>query len=72
MSPIDSEIRDLNWRKARRSAGNGACVEVAVANPRVLVRDSKDQDGPALHYPGSAWQDFLSEVKKSKLDLGLR
>jgi Domain of unknown function (DUF397) len=72
MSPIDFEIHDLNWRKARRSAGNGACVEVAAANPRVLVRDSKDQDGPILHYQGSAWRDFLSGVKKSQLDPGLR
>jgi len=68
MSPIGFEIRDLNWRTARRSAGNGACVEVAAANLRVLVRDSKDQSGPVVQYPGNAWQAFLAAAKKGHLD----
>jgi hypothetical protein len=68
MPPIDFEIRDLNWRIARRSAGNGACIEVAAKNLRVLVRDSKDQDGPVIQYPGSAWQAFLANAKAGCLD----
>ena len=72
MSPIGLELRDLNWRTARRSAGNGACVEVAAANLHVLVRDSKDQDGPVMQYPGHSWKAFLSEAKKGHLDLGFR
>jgi hypothetical protein len=69
MSPIGLELRDLNWRTARRSAGNGACVEVAVANLHVLVRDSKDQDGPVMQYSGKAWQAFLAKAQKGHLDL---
>jgi hypothetical protein len=42
----------LQWRKARRSVGNGACVEVARADGRVLVRDSRNQDGPVVPYAG--------------------
>jgi hypothetical protein len=72
MSPIGLELRDLNWRTARRSAGNGACVEVAAANLHVLVRDSKDQDGPVMQYPGHSWKAFLSDAKKGHLDLGFR
>ena len=67
MSSISVEIRDLSWRTARRSAGNGACVEVAATNLRVLVRDSKDQSGPVMQYPGSAWQAFLADTKKGHL-----
>jgi hypothetical protein len=70
MSPIGLELRDLNWRTARRSAGNGACVEVAAANLRVLVRDSKDQDGPVVQYSGDAWRAFLANAQKGHLDLG--
>ena len=70
MSPIGVEARDLGWRTARRSAGNGACVEVATADLRVLVRDSKDQNGPVVQYPGSAWQAFLADAKKGHLDPG--
>ena len=72
MSPIGLELRDLNWRTARRSAANGACVEVAAANLHVLVRDSKDQDGLVMQYPGHAWKAFLSDAKKGHLDLGFR
>ena len=70
MSPSSLEIRDLDWRTARRSAGNGACVEVSAVGLRVLVRDSKDQNGPVMQYPGIAWQAFLANAKKGRLDPG--
>lgn len=68
MSPNRLDIHDLSWRTARRSVGNGACVEVAVAKLHVLVRDSKDQNGSIIQYPGSAWQAFLADAKKGYLD----
>jgi hypothetical protein len=52
-----------------RSAGNGACVEVATARRHVLVRDSKDQDGPVVQYPSGAWQTFLANARKGQFDL---
>ena len=40
---------DLRWRKSSYSGnGGGNCVELA-AGGRVLVRDSQDRSGPALH-----------------------
>jgi Domain of unknown function (DUF397) len=68
MSPTGLEIRDLNWRKARRSAGNGACVEVAPANGQILIRDSKDQDGPFVQYPRSSWRAFIANAKTGQFD----
>jgi hypothetical protein len=68
MSLGDLEISNLQWRKARRSANNGACVDVASANPHVLVRDSKDQSGPVMRYSGSAWQAFLADARKGHFD----
>jgi hypothetical protein len=67
MSLTSLEVRNLQWRKAKRSAGNGACVEVAAAIGHILVRDSKDQDGPMVGYPTGSWREFISDVKKDRL-----
>ncbi|MGH3974276.1 MAG: DUF397 domain-containing protein [Pseudonocardiaceae bacterium] len=47
------------WRTSSYSTNEGACVEVAPIPGRVLVRDSKDPDGPALAVRTPAWQAFL-------------
>jgi hypothetical protein len=52
---------DLAWRKSSYS-GNGNCVEVAVPEAGLAVRDSKDPQGPALHFTAEAWSAFLADV----------
>jgi hypothetical protein len=56
-------IGDLQWRKARSSAGNGACVEVAPVNGQISVRDSRNPDGAWLRYPALSWRSFLQAIK---------
>jgi len=68
MSTNNLYIADLSWRKARRSANNGACVELASVGGRVLVRDSKDENGPVMGYPGAAWRIFLGAAKTGRFD----
>jgi hypothetical protein len=63
MSRSNLEGRVLQWRTARRSAANGACVEVAPVDGQIAVRDSKNRGGIQLQYPASAWQNFVSAVK---------
>ena len=67
MSVNGLEDRDLQWRKARRSAGHGACVEVAPVNGQIAVRDSVNPDGGRLQYPAQSWQAFVSIIKSERI-----
>ncbi|NEA42339.1 DUF397 domain-containing protein [Streptomyces sp. SID11385] len=51
----------LVFRKSSYSSGNtGNCVEVALSDTRVHVRDSKDLDRSAFRIGPVAWAAFLS------------
>jgi uncharacterized protein DUF397 len=68
MSLLEAELQPTGWRKARRSIGNGDCVEIAPTNGQIAVRDSKDPFGPILRYRASAWQSFLAEARHGDFD----
>jgi hypothetical protein len=55
---------EVGWRTSSYSQGGTACVEVASAPDGVLVRDSKDRDGPALSVPAAAWRAFLTTLTR--------
>jgi hypothetical protein len=70
MSMSNLEINDLQWRKARRSVNNGACVELAPASRQILVRDSTDRNGPVMRYSGRSWCTFVGDIKMGRFDPG--
>jgi hypothetical protein len=52
------------WRKSSYSnGGNGACVEVAITDRQVGVRDSKNVTGPRLAFGPTAWRGFLATTR---------
>jgi hypothetical protein len=52
------------WRTSSYSGNNGgACIEVADAPDTVLVRDTKDREGPVLAFDVEAWRRFTTKVK---------
>lgn len=47
--------------------GNGDCVEVAASGDEILVRDSKDPNGPTLAYSAQDWRRFLAATTTKKV-----
>ena len=57
---------DATWRKSSYSGGNGGnCVEVGAQpqSAQVLVRDTKDRQGPVLRFTPSAWIQFADQMR---------
>jgi hypothetical protein len=46
----------------------GACVEVAPLKTGVIIRHSKDPEGPTLQYTPAEWKAFLHGVKNREFD----
>jgi hypothetical protein len=63
------DIRSAAWRKSTRSSGAGSnCVEVAVLDTVVGVRDSKDRNGPMLVFTATQWSEFLNGARSGRFD----
>jgi hypothetical protein len=60
MEPVD--LTSVQWRKSSYSSGNGQCIEVALAQGVMAIRDSKDPAGPALVVTADAWTAFVGGV----------
>ncbi|MCF3962843.1 DUF397 domain-containing protein [Streptomyces fuscigenes] len=57
------DMNEPQWIKSSHSSNDGPqCVEVARTTGAVLVRDSKDADGPRLTFAASAWSGFLGHT----------
>jgi Domain of unknown function (DUF397) len=56
------------WRKSRRSMGNGNCVEISSVIGGVAVRDSKNPVGPVLRYSATSWLAFTREARLGHFD----
>jgi hypothetical protein len=68
----------MKWISAC-SAGNGCveialcesagCVEISQDGASVLIRDSKDPDGPQLVFTREEWDQFLEGARGGVFDL---
>lgn len=59
----------VQWRKSRYSDQQGACVEVAVLNDTVGVRDSKDPHGPILTLTRTTAATLAEAIRAGDHDL---
>lgn len=62
------DLTTAEWRTSSCCDLNG-CVEVAVLDGRVAVRDSKDRAGPVLVFTPPEWQAFIGGVRGGEFDL---
>ncbi|TDC58294.1 DUF397 domain-containing protein [Actinomadura sp. KC345] len=52
------------WHKSSYSGGTGGeCVEIAAVPEGLLIRDSKDPDGPTLELPSVAAHHLLDHLQ---------
>jgi Domain of unknown function (DUF397) len=59
---------DLHWRTSSYSTGNGLCVELAVIDDGIAVRDSKDRAGGTLRFSGASFRAFLGALSRAEFD----
>lgn len=57
------------WRRSSKCSAND-CVEVAFHEGQVVVRDSKDDQGPVLSFAADEWRSFLAAARAGEFDLG--
>lgn len=56
------------WRKATASNPSGNCVQASSFEGGVLVRDSKDPDGPVLVFSKAEMAAFLDGARRGEFD----
>jgi hypothetical protein len=65
-----SESSPAMWQKSRSSGdSDGNCVEVAIIDAAVLIRNSQDPAGPVLSFSYPEWRAFLAGARNGEFDL---
>jgi len=61
-----TDLSRERWRVSSYSGTDSNCVEVAAGSgARVLVRDTRDRQGPVLAFRPGVWRRFAAQVKGS-------
>ncbi|RJQ81042.1 DUF397 domain-containing protein [Pseudonocardiaceae bacterium YIM PH 21723] len=64
---LSAELVDATWRKSSRSNTQGNCVEVALGDQHVAIRDSKNTDGDVLLFAHRGWASFLGGTASGRM-----
>ena len=59
---VNFEEPHIEWRKSTASNTAG-CVEVAIVDGSVRIRDSANPNGAVLELPPVAWSFFLTRAR---------
>ncbi|TCO62471.1 DUF397 domain-containing protein [Actinocrispum wychmicini] len=59
---VEIEPAGLIWVKSSASSSSSSsCVEVARTAATILVRDSRDRQGPRLAFPSASWKLLVDQ-----------
>lgn len=61
----ECDLSKLVWRRSS-ACDDSQCIEVALADKVVLVRDSKDKWGKILAFSYPEWRAFTSGMRDNK------
>lgn len=61
---VNFEEPHIEWRKSTASNTTG-CVEVAIVDGSVRIRDSANPNGAVLELPPVAWSFFLARARNT-------
>jgi hypothetical protein len=64
--PIATSL--LEWRRSSR-CGSDACVEVAIFNRKVFVRNSKNASDKYLIFDAEEWKSFIAGAQNNEFDI---
>jgi hypothetical protein len=56
------------WRKSTYSTDQGNCIELAPTASGIDLRDSKEPDGPVLHFTRAELAAFLAGCRAGEFD----
>jgi len=64
-----AENRSLRpeWRRSSRCDG-GQCIEVALLDNQIAMRDSTDPAGPILDFDAQTWRAFVVSLRAGEFD----
>jgi Domain of unknown function (DUF397) len=62
-----TERSSIAWRRSSRCANN-TCVEVALLDDQIMVRDAKNPRGPVLRFTPTEWSAFLDGARNGEFD----
>ncbi|WP_030420469.1 DUF397 domain-containing protein [Streptomyces sp. SCSIO 75703] len=65
---VQASSLDACWMKSRYSNAEGNCVEVALVDGGIAMRNSRDPDGPALVYTSAEVAAFVAGAKDGEFD----
>ena len=64
------DLSRAQWLTSTHGSAEGDnCVEVAFVDEAIVVRDSKNQDGPVLIFTADEWDAFVGGAKDGEFDL---
>lgn len=63
-----SRSGSVRWRKATASNATGSCVELGAVGGGIVMRNSRDPNGPALLYTRGEIAAFIDGVKSGEFD----